>query len=88
MSLMETDTQNIDRSSPSFDAPDLVGVRMAHGTTGFTLVSDGSGDIAKVVIRDGRISTFKSDGSLISVTGIRSSDGEAAVETAKPGLTL
>lgn len=72
-------------NSNDFLAPD---VRMAHGTTGFTLVDEATGQTAMLTIKDGKIQVYKNDGSLIMQSGVRDSDSDGAFDLAKPGSAL
>lgn len=88
MSLWDTDKNHSLRISPIINSGDVVPNRMAHGTTGFTLKQDGDGEIAKLVVKDGRFQVYKVDGTLIAQGGVRESDQDGAVDVAKPGDEL
>ena len=88
MSLWDTDKDTQARITPSLNASDTNPMRLAHGTTGFTLKQDSDGSIAYLTIKDGRFQIVKADGSLIAQGGVRESDQDGALDVAKPGSEL
>lgn len=63
-------------------------LRMAHGTTQFTYSIDGDNYSIGVRMKNGRLEVVNSNGDLIHRVGFRDTDGDGAVDTAKPGNSL
>lgn len=76
MSLWDVDKAGQNRLTPTPNTKDFVPIdmRMAHGTTGFTLVDESTGEAARLVIKDGALTLVK-DGT----TFIDASDGNIQV---------
>jgi len=72
MSMHDVDKSGQNRLNPTPNSSDFLApeVRMAHGTTGFTLIDEATGDVAKLTIKDGVLLLIK-DGT----TFIDASDG-------------
>lgn len=91
MSLWDVDKAGQNRLTPTPNTKDFVPIdmRMAHGTTGFTLVDEATGEVSKLVIKDGKLTVFREDGSgLVTRIGVRDSDGKGVTEVAKPSEVL
>lgn len=63
-------------------------LRMAHGTTQFIYDSDGSATGIGVRMKSGKMEVVNTNGDVIARLGFRDTDGDGAVDTAKPGDTL
>ena len=63
-------------------------IRMAHGTQQFTYTQDGTEYKMGVRMKNGRLEVINSAGTLIHRVGFRDTDGDGAVDTAKPGDAL
>lgn len=88
MALHDISKNHHQRAIPKPNVSDTVGNRMAHGTVGFTLVKETSGDVPYISVKDGRLQVYRADGSLLFQAGFRDSDGDGAVDLAKPGSEL
>lgn len=90
MSLWDVDKSGQNRRNPTINSSDFLppNVRMAHGTTGFTLVDEATGEVAKMVIKDGKIQVYRNDGNLMGQFGVRDSDADGALDVAKLGQSL
>lgn len=88
MALHDVGKSGKSRHNPTPNTVDVQAQRMAHGTTGFTLKLEGSNDVAKLVIKDGKVQVYRTDGTLLVQGGVRESDAEGAWDTAKTGQEL
>lgn len=88
MALHDVGKGGKSRLNPAPNTVDVQAQRMAHGTTGFTLKLEGSNDVAKLVIKDGKLQIIRTDGTLMTQGGVRESDAEGAWDVAKTGQEL
>lgn len=88
MSLHDISKGNPQRLNPTPNSNDQQKNRMAHNTAGFTYVTESSGDVAYMAIKEGRMQIYKADGTLFFQAGFRDADGDGAVDMAKPGSEL
>lgn len=91
MAMHDIDKSGQNRLNPTPNSSDFLApdVRMAHGTTGFTLVDEATGEVSKLVIKDGKLTVHREDGSgLVTRIGVRDSDGKGVTEVAKPSEVL
>lgn len=88
MALHDVSKSGMSRLNPTPNTIDAQAQRMAHGTTGFTLKLEGSNNVAKLVIKDGKLQIYRTDGTLMVQGGVRESDADAAFQVAKPGQEL
>lgn len=63
-------------------------LRMSHGTMQFTYSQDGNNYNIGIRMKNGRLEVVNSNGNLIHRVGFRDTDGDGAVDTAKPGDSL
>lgn len=88
MALHDVDKSSDMRGNPAPNVSDQVGVRMAHGTFGVTLVDTSSTVVARVVLVDGKVEVWNASNERIGRLGVREDDTDGAVDVAKPGDTL
>ena len=90
MSIHDVDKRGDTRSAPVPNVQDKVPPesRLAHGTFSISLKEEGATDNVRMVIKDGRIQIYRTDGTLLYQGGLRDSDSEAAVDLAKPNSEL
>lgn len=88
MSLWDVDKNSVSRLRPSPNQNDQQGQRLAHNTIGFTQVTESSGDVPYLSVKDGRFQVYRADGTLLFQGGFRDADGDGAVDLAKPGEEL
>lgn len=87
MSLHDVSKDHNRRALPTPNQVDQVNQRMALDTVGFTPVNETS-DVPYLSIKRGQAQVYKADGTLLFQFGFRDSDGEGAVDMAKPGQGL
>lgn len=70
MAMHDVDKSGQNRLNPTPNSSDFLApeVRMAHGTTGFTLVDEATGEIARLVIKDGALTLVKDGTTFIDAS--------------------
>lgn len=88
MSLFDVDKQGDFRVQPALNADDNVANRMAHATAAITLRDTASSVTSRAVMKDGKLEVYNSSDSRVARIGVRETDTEGAVDTAKPGSSV
>lgn len=86
--VSKNDTNRIKSPRANFTDVQPNNLRMAHGTTQFTYSEDGEQHQIGIRMRNGRMEVVNNLDQVIANLGFRDTDGDGAIDVAKPGDSL